>query len=148
MKRTVIFTTLLLLYKSINNFAVQVSGDVWGEWTPNNNPYEVVGELRVPPESTLIINPGCYLDFKGHYKFIVDSIATLRAIGTEVDSIYFTAEDTAAGWHGIRFIYADGNSRISYCRLEYGRAIGGWPDDLGGAIYCSSSDPIGLTSYQ
>ncbi|MFQ5869575.1 MAG: hypothetical protein ACE5JC_06710, partial [Candidatus Zixiibacteriota bacterium] len=56
---------------------IEVSGDVWGTWSPVNNPYEVVGELRVPPESTLVIEPGVFVDFQGHYKFIVDSLATL-----------------------------------------------------------------------
>jgi hypothetical protein len=119
--------------------AIEVSGDVWGTWSPHNNPYEVVGELRVPPESTLVIEPGVFVDFHGHYKFIVDSLATLLAIGTESDSIYFTTDDTTTGWHGIRLCYADSNSQISYCHLEYGKAVGSVSDAAGGAIFHSYS---------
>jgi hypothetical protein len=123
-------------------FGIEVSGDVWGTWSPVNNPYEVVGELRVPPESTLVIEPGVFVDFQGHYKFIVDSLATLLAIGTETDSIYFTTDDTATGWHGIRLHYADSSSQVSYCHIEYGRAIGPSREAAGGAIFCYYS---GLT---
>jgi len=122
--------------------AIEVSGDVWGTWSPDNNPYEVVGELRVPPESTLVIEPGVLVDFQGHYKFIVDSLATLLAIGTAADSIYFTTDDTATGWHSIRLHYADSSSQISYCHLEYGKAIGPSRDAAGGAIFCEYSGLI------
>jgi len=125
--------------------AIDVSGDQWGTWTKENSPYNVVGEIRVPPESTLVIEPGVLVDFQGHYKFIVDSLATLLAVGTESDSIFFTC-DTLANpdrWHGIRFIHADSNSQISYCRLEYGMATGSdeW-DRYGGAIFCYFSSPV------
>jgi predicted outer membrane repeat protein len=125
--------------------AIEVSGDVWGTWSPDTNPYDVVGELRVPPESTLVIEPGVFVNFQGHYKFIVDSLATLLAIGTETDSIIFTAEDPDSGWHGIRLRYADSSSQISYCHLEYGKAIGPSRDAAGGAIFCEYS---GLTVSQ
>jgi parallel beta-helix repeat protein len=123
-------------------FGIEVSGDVWGTWSPDNNPYEVVGELRVPPESTLVIEPGVYVNFKGHYKFIIDSLALLLAVGTETDSIIFTAEDPDSGWHGIRFLQADSSSQIGYCRLEHGKAVGDvHVDRNGGAIYCYYSSP-------
>ena len=101
----------------------------------------MIGEIRVPPESTLVIKPGIVINFQGHYKFIVDSSATLLAAGTETDSIYFTAEDTATGWHGIRFLGADRKSRITYSRLEFVRATGGWPDVNGAAVFCYYSNP-------
>jgi len=140
------FLTVLLtavVFFPLNAGATDVEGDVWGTWTRENSPYNVIGEIRVPPESTLVIEPGILVNFKGHYKLIVDSLATLLAIGTETDSIFFTTEDTATGWHGIRFLYADSNSQISYCRLEYGKALGEFPspDAMGGAIYCFQSSP-------
>jgi len=123
-------------------WATDVEGDVWGTWTKGNSPYNVIGEIRVPPGSTLVIEPGVLVNFEGHYKFIVDSLATLIAVGTETDSIYFTTDDLTTGWHGVRFMYASSNSQISYSRMEYGRAFEPWPDNLGGAIYCYYSSPI------
>jgi len=123
--------------------AIDVWGDQWGTWTRDNSPYNVIGEIWVPPESTLVIEPGVVVNFRGHYKFIVDSLATLLAVGTETDSIFFTC-DTLANpnrWHGIRFIRADSNSQISYSRIEYGSASGGEEDGKGGALYCSNCSP-------
>ncbi len=121
--------------------AIDVSGDQWGTWTKDNSPYNVVGEIRVPPESTLVIEPGVLVHFQGHYKFIVDSLATLLAEGTESDSIKFTAKDQDSGWHGIRFIYANSNCRISHCCLQGGKGVGSGVDNFGGAIYCYHSSP-------
>jgi len=124
---------IILLSLSVGH-AIPISGDIWGVLGPENSPYDVVGDLRVPKESTLIILPGCYLNFAGHYMLKVDTNATLTAEGTESDSIYFTTEDTATGWFGIRYYNADSSCRLSYCILEWGRATS-YPSDLGGAIY-------------
>jgi parallel beta-helix repeat protein len=139
---TVLVAALML--PVLSAYGTQVSGYQWGTWTRENSPYNVVGKIRVPSESTLVIEPGVVVNFRGHYKFQVDSAATLMAVGTETDSIYFTTDDTVTGWHGIRFLGASSNSQLSYCRLEYGKAIGNWPhhDAGGGAICCYYSSPI------
>jgi hypothetical protein len=137
-----IFTVVISLMLPLAGRAIEVSGDQWGTWTKGSTPYNVVGEVHVPQDSTLVIEPGVIVNFQGHYKLIVDSLATLRAIGTVTDSIYFTTQDTATGWHGIRFLYASDNSQISYSHLEYGKAIG-TPEEnqYGGALYCYNSSP-------
>jgi len=114
-------------------------GDIWGEWSPVNNPHNVTCEVRVPPGSTLVILPGCYIEFQDHYKFIVDTSATLYAVGTDADSIIFTAADTSTGWHGIRFYSASNGCQLSYCLIEYGKAVGSNDDEYGGGIYCNDS---------
>jgi parallel beta-helix repeat protein/predicted outer membrane repeat protein len=141
MKPIVFFLIVLPLIISVAGNAIEIDGDVWGVWTPENNPYLVVGEVRVPPESTLTIDPGVLVDFQGHYKFIVDSLAILLAEGTESDSIFFTSDDTVTGWRGIRFHHANSLSQVSYCRIEYGRAGGSDLDRYGGGIFCFYSSP-------
>ncbi|UCC79641.1 MAG: right-handed parallel beta-helix repeat-containing protein [Candidatus Zixiibacteriota bacterium] len=116
--------------------ATDVSGDVWGEWTAAGNPYNVIGDLRVPPGSTLVIGPGCYIEFQGYYRFLVDASAVLQAIGTEIDSIIFTTADSTVTWDGFQFSYADTGSQLSYCRLERGHGAG---HNDGGAIQCNGS---------
>jgi len=116
-----------------------VSGDVWGTWTAPDT-YYVIGEVRVPPESTLVIEPGVTVLFWSYYKFIVDSNATLLAVGTESDSILFSTPFPQNGWHGLRFFHANSNSQLSYCRIEYGKALGSGGDEDGGAIYCYYSN--------
>jgi hypothetical protein len=133
---------LVSLMLPVAGSSIEVSGDQWGTWTKGNSPYNVVGEVHVPQESTLVIEPGVIVSFQDHYKLVVDSLAILRAIGTVSDSIYFTTQDTATGWHGIRFLYSSSNSQISYCHLEYGKATGSSDEDrAGGALYCYSSSP-------
>jgi len=145
MRTSLLLIFIVTLMLPVTGQAIQVSGDQWGTWTPDNNPYNVVGEIHVPSESILVIEPGVLVNFRGHYKFVVDSLATLLAIGNESDSIYFTTPDTATGWHGVRFLYAKDTSQISYCHLEYGKAIGPLQpqeDRDGGAIYCYNCSPM------
>jgi parallel beta-helix repeat protein/predicted outer membrane repeat protein len=138
----VAITVLVFLLMACNTAsAVEVSGDVWGVWTRDNSPYYVVGEIRIPLDSTLTIEPGVVVNFRGHYKFVIRSSARLHAVGTETDSIYFTADDTALGWHGLRFMYGNDRSKLKYCRIEYGKAIGTSPDNRGGGILCYYSSP-------
>jgi len=122
--------------------AIEVKGDVKGTWTAEGSPYNVVGDLRVPMGNSLNIEPGVVVDFQGYYRFLVDTMAVLKAVGTETDSIIFTAQDTARGWGGIRFIHAHQLSRLSHCRIEYGRVSGHDREEHdGGGILCWSSSP-------
>jgi len=112
------------------------SGDVSGTWTIDGSPYIVDGNITVPVDSTLIIEPGVNIIFSGSYKFKV--YGRLLSEGTEIDTIYFTAQDTTIGWKGLKFYDTDINqqdsSKVKYCRLEYGRQ--------GSLIYCSNSSCI------
>jgi len=122
--------------------AIEVQGDVKGTWSMEDSPYNVVGNLRVPRGNSLNIEPGVVVNFQGYYRLLVDTMAVLKAIGTETDSVIFTAQDTAQGWRGIRFIHAGQLSRLSYCRIEYGRATGYDREEFdGGGILCWSSNP-------
>lgn len=118
---------------------------VHGQWTIDNSPYYIDHDIGVPPGTTLVIDPGVEVIFNDHYKFVVDSSAVLQAIGTHEDSISFTAADTAVGWHGIRFVRADSSSHLSYCRIQYGKAIGEGGDGCGGGIHCQYS-PITISN--
>jgi hypothetical protein len=122
--------------------AIEVKGDVKGTWTVEDSPHNVVGNLRVARGDSLNIEPGVVVNFQGYYRLLVDTMAVLKAIGSESDSIIFTAQDTAQGWRGIRFIYAGQLSRLSHCRIEYGRATGYDREEFdGGGILCWSSNP-------
>jgi hypothetical protein len=70
----------------------------------------------------------------------------LLAVGTEQDSILFTAETPAVGWHSLRFMDTESTgqpvSEVRYCRLEHGRAIGTCPDNSGGAICFSHANGV------
>ena len=76
------------------------AGDVSGTWTKANSPYNINGEITIPNDSTLTIEPGVEVVFTGHYKFNVQG--RLLAIGTETDTIVFTINDTT-GFHNLTF---------------------------------------------
>jgi hypothetical protein len=93
--------------------------------------------VRVPPGQSLTILPGVEVLFQGYYKLIVDTAATLRAVGTAVDSIRFDALFIdSTSWHGIGFLSASDSCRLEYCLLTHSAE-----DDNGGAIYTSNSNP-------
>jgi hypothetical protein len=122
--------------------ATDVSGPVSGTWTAANNPYNVIGEINVPTGQTLNIQPGVQVIFQGHYKFIVNSRATLRALGTQQDTILFTAINPQEGWRGIRFLSSSDSCLIEYCHITKGRASGIAPDCDGAGIYCDDCSPV------
>jgi len=109
------------------------AGNVSDTWTIAGSPYLINGDISIPNDSTLTIDPGVLVEFQGHYKLNVQG--RLLAIGSKTDSIVFTVNDTTGfsdpnipdgGWHGIRFdstAESNDSSKIVYCKLEFGKAI-------------------------
>jgi len=132
-------------------------GNVNGIWNIGDSPYIIDGEINIPIDSTLTIEPGVQVIFSGHYKFNI--YGRLLAVGTASDTITFTVDDTtgfsnpgttAGGWRGLRFYDINTNgqdsSKVIYCKLEYGKAFGNCTDDNGGAIYCINSSSVLIKS--
>ena len=136
-----IFTISVLWAISLALLAqTQVEGNQSGTWTVENSPYQVIGELTVPNGETLIIEAGVEVNFQGYYKFTVQG--NLQAIGTESDSIFFTTDNISVGWGGIRFDNTSLVNNMSYCRIEFGRTSGEYPDIHGGGMALMASDAI------
>jgi hypothetical protein len=141
MSRKFILLVLALLSLTAPAWAsvIYVSGDQTGTWAADT--VIVTGEVRVSPGQSLTISPGVEVLFSVYCKLIVDNGATLRAVGTAMDSIRFDVLPPDTAWHGIRFLSASDSSRLEYCYLTHGKATGSGEDNNGGAIYCSSSSP-------
>ncbi|MHA1868928.1 MAG: hypothetical protein ACTSXD_12875, partial [Candidatus Heimdallarchaeaceae archaeon] len=136
MKKIVIILFSVLLTASITIADTNIpGGNVSGIWTFAGSPYIIDGEITIPSDSTLSIEPGVIVQFSGHYKFIV--YGRLIAEGNADSLITFTAQDTTTGWHGLRFhdtnINGQEASSLVYCTLEYGRATGA-ESSGGGAV--------------
>jgi len=145
---------LLAMSALISDAETHVSpGDVYGTWTLANSPYLIDGEITIPNDSTLTIEPGVVVEFQGHYPLNVQG--RLLAVGSEEDTILFTVNDTTGfhdpdttlgGWYGIRFIDTpeqNDTSRIAYCRLQYGKAVGTvWFINAGGALCVTQYDKV------
>ncbi|MCK4695519.1 MAG: hypothetical protein KAT74_07140, partial [Candidatus Cloacimonetes bacterium] len=143
---------LILIFCSTFLFSQTIipGGNVSGNWSISGSPYLVEGEITIPDGQTLTIDPGCLIEFQGHYKFNIQG--RLLSIGTEQDSIRFTINDTTGfyiphvpdgGWDGLHFeslITVNDSSKIKYSIFEYGKAIGSYYENSrGGAIKCYSN---------
>jgi Right handed beta helix region len=142
----IVFILLLFWINMLNSQTTIPAGNVSGTWDLAGSPYLIEGEIKIPCGETLTINPGCLIEFQGHYKFNVQG--RILAIGTEQDSIRFTVADTTGfhlpevpdgGWHGIRFLNTsttNDSSKIMYSILEFGKAVGEtFEDRSGGGLY-------------
>lgn len=103
-----------------SNTAVNVSGNVSGNWT-NSNTYIVNGDITVPSGQTLNIEQGTEIKFDGYYSLIING--TLKAIGSENNIIKFTSIKTSPtnkDWKGIQINDINTMSELKYCIIEYG----------------------------
>ena len=143
--------------------STHVSGDVAGEWEGIDTVY-VDGDITIPEDSTLTINPGTHVYFTGEYKF--DVYGTLTANGNETDSIFFASDSLGeissypyykGYWYGITFHSTDSTnqstSSLNYCSIKYG--FGRWLDEAslafnrrfgGGLIFYKSNVDVKNTS--
>ncbi|MFC1620079.1 FG-GAP-like repeat-containing protein [Candidatus Neomarinimicrobiota bacterium] len=137
---------------SLEPNAHAIAGTATEIWTLADSPYIIVGDIVVPAMGELVIEPGVEVRFHGHYPFIVEG--TLRAEGTETDSILFTrdeATDESRG-AGIRFNSSSTDTSIlAYCIIEYGNADNGlWDsayEDRGGGVYCNNTNLVIRNSH-
>ncbi len=138
---------LFIFHLIIFSQTIIPGGDVSGTWTKENSPYLIEGEITIPDRFQLTIEPGVLIEFQGHYKFNVQG--KIQAIGELSDTITFTINDTTnfsnmeipdGGWHGLRFHneFTTDTSMLTFCKLEFGKAIGNQDDNnRGGAIWAS-----------
>jgi hypothetical protein len=152
-------TFVVLLFSCFSIFAQTTifPGNVSGTWSLLNSPYWITGDITIPDDSTLLIEPGVMVEFQGYYALNVQG--RLLAVGTALDTIVFTVNDTLGfhnpdtslgGWNGIQFIdtpMGNDSSKITYCRLQYGKAVGtSPPDNNGGAIYISNFHKVFISN--
>ena len=151
-----IVTLLLFLLSGFAKIGAQTyisPGLVNGTWGINESPFYIQGDITVPDDSTLIIEPGVSVIFEGYYALNVQG--RLLAIGNESSPITFNINDTTGfhksdttlgGWNGIQFIDTpldNDTSKVIYCTLQYGKAVGSSPpNNSGGAIFISNFDNV------
>jgi hypothetical protein len=118
-----------------------VNGNVSGTWSAAQSPYYVMGDITVPPGSSLTIQPGTNIVLFDNFKLTVSENATLTAVGTGPQPITMAPLISAIGWNGIRFEGASNQSRLEFCNLTSGKAKEAGTDGYGGTIFCSNSSP-------
>gem|GEM_PF-1768099 len=130
--------TLLFLLAAVSQgvAGTVVSGTAGGVWDLPGSPYWVEGDLLIPADSALVIEPGVEVRFRGPYRLLVNG--ALYASGTVQDSIIFTWDSPIPEneWRGLRFIRSDSSSTLEYCRIEHARSALQFPEVRGGGVYC------------
>jgi len=130
--KKIFFLLFILIYVCIIHSQTTIpAGNVSGTWNLAGSPYLIEGEIEILNGETLTIDPGCLIEFQGHYALNVQG--RLLAEGTAQDSIRFTVADTTGfsnqgtldgGWHGIRFNEtpaSNDSSRLLHSIIEYGK---------------------------
>lgn len=129
------FVLLMCIFLLTTSYADTIpGGDVSGVWYAANSPYYIAGSITIPVSDTLIIEPGVLIDFLGNYSLTVNGF--LNAVGTESDTIVFTADTTRTEWAGLHFMDAPDSSRLEYCVLE-----NVW-STVHSVVYCYQSNPV------
>jgi len=128
-------------------------GNVSGTWSEPNSPYFVLGDIKVPRNSELIIEPGVRVIFAGPYGMTIGENARLVAQGNENQPIEFTALNREMGWTGLRFLDSGDDDILSHCSITFAKKNVGLitasdnlaedqdEDSCGGAVYCAFSSP-------
>jgi len=113
---------LLLISNSFSQTSIP-AGTVSGNWTLAGSPYNVMGDITIPNDSTLTIDLGVLVEFMGNYSMKVQG--RLLAIGSVTDTIIFTIPTDSIGsftWMGVQFdstLSTNDSSKIMYCDISY-----------------------------
>ncbi|MFC1897956.1 T9SS type A sorting domain-containing protein [Candidatus Cloacimonadota bacterium] len=145
MKKEFVIIMFLMLFMWLSSETNIPAGNVSGNWTIQDQPYLIEGNINIPVDQSLSIESGVQIIFQGHYKFTV--YGKITAIGAEADSILFTALNTEEGWYGLRFIDTETNGQdgsvLVHCIFEYGNALTGNEEtNRGGVLSCWSSSNV------
>jgi hypothetical protein len=139
MKSLWVSCLLIVLAFTTQSQTIIPAGNVSGTWTNSQSPFHIQGNIEIPFDSTLIIEPGVEVLFDSSYNLMVHGL--LNASGTETDSILFTATNPTTGWQGIAFSQINedlGTSNLQYCILTQGKK----PAGNGGAIYVYQAENV------
>jgi len=110
-----------------------VIGATTGLWEAANSPYYMVGDVNVPANGELVIEPGVEVLLEGDFEFTV--YGTLEANGTSTAPITFTTIDPAGRWTGLTFQQGSSASVLNYCEFYRGE------NPFGGVLRIINSSP-------
>ncbi len=128
-------------------YGTRIGGEISGVLSKENSPYIVINDLVVLSNNDLVIEPGVELKFNGPLYLTVGPTARLRAIGSENDSIRFSAVDPQKKWYGIWFNQTGNNDTLAYCVIREVREPGSMEQPYGsGAVTANYCTPTILNS--
>ncbi len=139
--KKILVSIILLLPFLIKSQTLEVSGIQEGLWDCDT--ILVVKDVIVPEDKSLVVSEGTRVVFKDYFSIIVNG--SFKALGSETDSIYFTARDTTGffdwrkgkgSWNGLVLQNAKDTVIIDYCHLSFGKAVSSQRSaaNFGGAV--------------
>ena len=152
MKKILVLLILLLPFL-LKSQTMEVSGIQEGLW--NCDTVLVIKDVIVPEDKSLTISEGTRVVFKDYFSITVNG--SLKAFGSETDSIYFTARDTTGffnwkkgkgGWNGLILQNAKDTVILDYCHFSFGKAVRGQQSAVSGqrCLSLSKAEPGASTS--
>ena len=146
MKKILMIVLLFCAY-ALNAQFVQVAGNQSGTWSGE---VHLVGDVIVPLDETLTIEPGTSVISDGYFGIIV--LGSFYAEGDEDAVISFTVADTtgysdyehaaAGAWKGLMFSKSR-VIRLKYCDLSYGKNE---VNTDGGVMYVEKTNDIEISN--
>ncbi|MFC2170697.1 carboxypeptidase regulatory-like domain-containing protein [Calditrichota bacterium] len=100
------------------NAETEVSGTInGGTWTEEGSPYILTGDITIPINRTLVIEPDVRVEGGSGLEIYV--LGGIEAEGTEDEPIIFTTHDEDYFWDGINISHGTEDSYFEYCIFEY-----------------------------
>jgi hypothetical protein len=98
---------------------ILTGGDISGVLTKKGSPYQVTGDLRIPKDTSLVIEAGVVIDFDSAKLIRVDG--SIHTLGTKNEPIVLTCSDSLLGWLGLFFVdnMDQDTSWFNYTKIEY-----------------------------
>ncbi len=120
-RQTICFNIIILMLHVLIQISLaqtEVRGDVSGVWNIEGSPYLAFEGISIPAGEQLTIEPGVEVLFEGELPFLI--YGTLRAVGTEEDSIWFISNDPDNGrrWAGMHFIESEDGCEIAFSHIS------------------------------
>ena len=126
---------------------LEVAGIQEGIW--DYDTVLVVDDVVVPKDKSLTIAKGTNVIFKDFFSITING--SFKALGSEVDSIYFTSRDTAGffkwekgigGWNGLVLQNVNDTIILDYCHFSFGKATNAQHLGYGGALKIYDADNV------
>ena len=135
MMLAMVLVVLALMFYHQGVAQTNISGNVSGTWSAGNA-YYVVGDLTVPKEATLTIEPGVVITFADCFTFTVDGL--LQAKGTADQPVVLRGGGIVGLWKKLLFSEnAKAGCVLKHCVVR----DGGW-DDLGNIYIVNNNNHV------
>jgi parallel beta-helix repeat protein len=98
-------------------FSLDISGNQSGEWSAENNPYQIVGNVTVPDGEELIIQENVEIIVTGNYQITVQG--KLQILGTEANPVNIYHQNQGINWSGFRFENETQPSILQFANIQH-----------------------------